>query len=261
MAAISGITGAVTSWSGTTNAYLAATGVEPAQFNLTLEGTELDTTSFTDAGVGTAIKGLAGWFAEWETWLKAPAEGSAGLVTYTAGYTANLNAWELEAEADEFESTAFGGTVKAYTPGGFKWRGSFSGHLDDTTAAVAVGNSNEPATGTFKYQEKGATDNTLSGSIFTHGANLAVAPSALNAIAYNFRGSGALTQSTPSAGVGIIPNGVLPVPTAGSLVLTASSGRTYTGSAFWTRIGISCRVNELVRVRVRARGTGALTIA
>jgi hypothetical protein len=196
-----------------------------------------------------------------EGWTVTPCEGSAGLVTFTAGYTTLLNAWDLEVQGSEFESTAFGDTVKKYTPGGFRWGGSFSGHLDDTTAAAAISNGSEPATGTFKFQERGATDNTLEGSIFTYGMQIGVAPSALNSISYQFQGSGNLTQSNPATGEGLIPDGALAIASSGSLVLTASSGRTYTGDAFWTRLNVTCRVGELVRFRIRARGTGALVIA
>jgi hypothetical protein len=259
MAAVTGINGAVTSWAN--NTHLISTGSKPFSFNLTMEGDNLDSTSFSSAGVGEAIKGLTGWYVEMEGWTVLPCEGSAGLVTFTAGYTTLLDSWELEVQGTEYASTAFGDTVRKHVPGGFKWGGSFAGKMDDTTAAAAISNASEPATGTFKYQERGATDNALSGSIFTYGAQFGVTPNALNSASYQFQGSGALTQSNPATGEGIIPDGALAVATPGSLVLTASSGRTFTGSAFWTRIAVSCRVGELVRVRLRARGSDSLSIA
>ena len=262
MAALTGITGALTSWgSGSIHAQLAATGTQPASFTLNLEGEDFDVTAFESAGVGQHIKGLQGWSFDATAQLKVPDHGALGLVTYTAGYTTNLNAWTLDVQRAEFDVTAFAATEKAYIPGKYDWGGSFAGFLDGTTALVAVNNGSEPATGTFKYQEKGGTDNTWSGSIFTTSANVSVSPQAVNAVSYNFRGTGALTQSTPSAGAGVLPNGAIALTAAETVVLTASSGRTYTGSAFWTMIGLNVGVGQATVLRMRGRGTGALTIA
>lgn len=260
---ILGITGAVTSWTGGNNAQLAGTGTSPMEGTIYLEGQEFDSTVFASAGYKNHIKGLQSWYVEFGTYPKAIDHGgnSAGLVTNAAGYVTNLNEWSMDIERDELESTIFTDATMSYLPGLIDWGGSYAGLLDDTTVATLPGNSSEPATGTFKYQERGAADNTLSGSIFTTRGQIGVRPSALNTISYTYRGSGALTQSTPSTGAGVFTVGAISGDAASSLVFTASTGRTFTGSAFWSRVSISLKVGQLTSVRVRARGTGALVVA
>lgn len=261
MAVITGITGSL-SWGGSgENAQLAGTGVEGQEFRLNLNGAEFDTTNFSTTGATTHIKGLTSWDGEFTGIIKAINHGALGLVTFSAGYTANLNRWNMTIERDSFDATVFAATEMAFAPGCWQWGGEFSGYLDDTTAATMPGNSNEPATGTFKYEEKGVNDNTLSGSIFTTRASISAKPRALNEVSYTYRGSGAITQSTPSVGAGILPAGAVAGDAASSLVLTASTSRTYTGSAFWKSINIDCSVAGLVIVRVGFQGTGALAIA
>lgn len=257
MAAITGITGAVTSW--TNNTQLISTGSKPMQFSLDVDCDEHDVTAFDTTGAQAYIKGLRSWGGSFTAQLATPAIGALGLVTFSAGYVVNLNAFSVNIACAEHEVTAFAATEKAYIPGMFNWSGTFGGFLDGTTAATLPGNSNEPATGTFLYQELGATDNTLAGSIFTTRLGIGVSPTAPNSVNYSFRGSGALTQSSTS--VGIIPDGALAVPTVGELVLTASTGRTFTGNAFWTGIAIAVSVGAPTVLTGTFRGTGALTPA
>ena len=260
MAAITGITGAVTSWAGTQNTQLIATGSEPARFNLTIDADEFDTTTFATTGSETSLKGLRSVTGEITMQLKTAAIGNLGAVTFSAGYTTNLDEWELSVEGREFRSTAFADTAHAYIPGTYRWGGSFAGFLDGTTASTAPANSNEPATGTFKVREAGATDDTLSGSIFTTAANVSAGPLEANRVAYTFRGSGDLTQSTPSAGTTIFPTGAVAGATSGSLVLTASTGRSFTFDAFWTRVTVRVSVGDTTTVSIAFRGTGDVTI-
>lgn len=260
---IVGITAAI-SWGGTQHASLAGTGVEGQQFTLNNSAEEFDTTIFGATGPTSHIKGLVSGEGTINGLLKVPDHGAGGLVTFSAGTVINVTGWDMELTREEFDSTVFNATAptfKSYLPGLWTWNGSFSGYLDDTTAMTLPANSNEPATGTFKYQEKGGTDNTLSGSIFTTAANVSASPRQINSLDYNFQGSGALTQSTPSAGVGIFPNGAVGNEAAQTLVLTASTGRTFTGSAFWKSISISCRMGGLVTVRVGFRYSGTITPA
>lgn len=262
MAVLTGITGSVTSWAGSAFNGSLLTGSRPAQFTLNMTGEDIDTTAFADSGIQTHIKGLSSWAGQFTAQLAEPAIGNLGLVTFSAGYTTNLNAWSIQANQQSVGPvTAFAGTEHAYIPGTIDWGGTFSGFIDGTTALTAVGNSSEPASATFKFAEKGATDNTLSGSIFTTALNATVQPTAANAVSYSFRGSGALTQSSPSAGTPIFTAGALPLTAATSLVLTCSTGRTMTGSAFWTSISINCAVAQAVTVTVGFQGTGALAIA
>lgn len=262
MAIITGITGALTSWgSGSIHSQLAGTGTKPASLNITIEGDDYDSTGFSDAGIETHLKGLTAWSFEGSAQLLVPDHGASGLVTFAAGYTTNLDHFSVEASRQEHKFAAFQGTFYTFVFGKMGWRGDFGGALDDTTAMALPSNSSEPATATFKYQEKGATDNTLSGSIFTNRASIGIAPTAINSIEYSYIGSGNLTHSTPSAGAGFLPSGAVALTAPEAVVLTASNGRTFTGTAAWTRFSIAARVGQLTEVRFTGRGTTALVPA
>jgi hypothetical protein len=263
MAAVPGITGEITSWATGINAQLAGTGTTPNEATINMEAEEFDSTAFDTTGAAAYIKGLRSWSVEFNAYLKAIDHGGGtnGLVTFSAGYTTGIRAWTLDVVRDMFDATVFGDAVKTYVAGLIRWGGSYEGFMDGTTALTEPGNANEPASIVLKYQEKTTTDNTLSGSAFTTRASGRSTPQALNSANYTFRGSGDLTQSTPTSGAGIFPAGALANTAAGSLVFTASTGRTFTGDAFWERVSIQCGVGNLVTIAVTARGTGALTIA
>ena len=266
---ILGATGSVV-WSngttGTNNTLLSSNGVtggNPVRWTLRPNADKFNTTAFTTTDPTTTfLKGLTSWLGEFEAMIPGPEIGSGGLVTFSAGYVTNLQEWSLDISRPALETTVFGATAKTFLPGLYSWSGRFAGLLDDTTAATMVANSSEPASATFKYSERGVSDATLSGSIFTDNLDIGSMPEALNTIAYTFQGSGALTHSTPTTGNSILTAGsAITADDAGSIVLTASTGRTYTGSAFWTGISIDVKCTELMKVRVQFQGTGALSIA
>ena len=263
MAVITGITGDITSWPTGTNAQLAGTGVTNRKATINLEAEEFDSTAFDTTGMSSFIKGLKSWSVECEALLKVIDHGGGGngLVTYAAGYTTNIKSWTMDIVRQSHDSTIFTDTVKTYAPGLISWGGTYDGFLDDTTVMTEPGNSSEPATGTFKYQEKGATDSSLAGSIFTTRGSATSDPGALNVVSYTYRGSSTLTQSTPSAGVGIFAAGAIANTVADTLTFTASTNRTFAGSAFWEKVSIKCGVGGLVTVNWTARGSGALTIS
>lgn len=268
MAAVTGMAGSV-SWAngstGSNNAQFTSnstTGGVPIRFTLNLNGDEFDTTAFaTTDPASDFLKGLSSWDGEFEILTPTAEIGNQGLVTFSAGYTTNLASWDLSVERDVHEATAFGSTAKAYIPGRYVWGGTFRGFLDDTTAAAAVGNSSEPATLTLKYSERTTTDATFSGSAFTTRADIVASPAEINTIGYSFRGSGALTHSTPSTGNNFISTGALTGDSAGTLTLTSTTSRTYSGSAFWKSINMSVTATGLIVVRIGFQGTGALTIS
>lgn len=252
------------SWGGTLHASLASVGVEGMEFTFEPDAESFETTRFgASSGARTKIPGLQSGTISWEGTLKAPAHGAAGLVTFSAGTVLNVNGFDINLDRDEFDSTVFNATaptVKSYLPGGWGGSGSFSGLYDSSTGMALPGNSSEPATGTFKYQERGGTDNTLSFSMFTTRASVTSSPKQLATLTYNFEATGDITQSSPSTGVGIVPAGTDLSEAAQSLTATATTGRTFAGSAFWTSIGLSVRIGQLTRVRIGARFTGAITI-
>lgn len=266
MAILTGITGDIV-WAGTgENKQLSATGVEGQQFTVDIDCEEFDATAFSTTGNAAYIKGIQSGTATFEGLIKSTNHGANGLVSYTSGggYVTNVNSWDLTIERDEFNSTVFaigGVTFHAFTPGLMRWGGTFNAYTDDTTALSLPGGSGEPAELNLKYEEKGATDNALSGSVFTTKLGVSSSPQALNTATYSYRGSGALTHTTPSVGAGIFPAGAITGEAATSLTLTSSTGKSVAGSAFWKSVNISCRPGELVKVRVTARFTGTITLA
>lgn len=267
MAVITGVTGQITSWAGTTHGYIGgtaagvATGVTVKDATLTMECEEFDATAFTTTGYAAAIKGLRSWSCEWTAYLKDIAHGGAanGLVTYTGGYTTNLNAWTMDVTRDELDSTQFSDTVKTYIPGLMHWGGTFGGWTDGTTDVIAAGLPATDATGIFQYQTAAAVAD-LRGTIFTTRGTVTSRPADIVTVEYGYKGTSTLTQSNPT-GEGIFPDGDVPFDAAGSLVFLAHTGLQFTGDAFWSRVAITCRVGALTEISVRARGTGALTIA
>lgn len=261
MASFYPINGLVTSWAGTQNTNLISTGNEPMSFTLDSDALEFDTTALSAAGIATFLKGLSQWRVTMRSRLKTAQTGDLGLVTHAGGYATNINRWDMAVEVAAFENTVFGATSRSYLPGKLSWGGTFSGFMDDTTVITMPGNGNEPATGTFKLREAGATDDTLSGSIFTTRLGVEISPENIAVASYGYRGSGTLTNSTPSAGTTVFGTGAVARPTIGELVLTADTGYTLTGNAFWVAARIVMEVNGLSTVELEVQGTGALAIA
>lgn len=265
---ITGITGSI-SWTGVENAYLATTGNEPAKFTINFEGEEFDTTTFLTTGSESAIKGLTSLTGEVEAMLKSPDHGggSNGLITFAAGTVLNSDEWEMDIVRREYRVTAFQATAHAYIPGTWSAGGRFGGFIDDTTAIAAISNASEPANATFKYQEKGASDNAITASIFTSAGTAEAGPLMANRYSYTYKTSGDINFIAPSTGASIMPSSVSPgTPiagsAAGSLVLTASTGRSFTTNAFWTNINIRVTATGLTVVRWRFRSSdGSLAIA
>lgn len=250
--AISGITGAITSWAGTDHGALL-TGQRPFNATLNYTADDVDTTAFADGGIETHIPGLTGWSVTWTAQLATPAIGAMGLVTFSGGYVSNLNAWTLNAVQAALEVPEFGTALKTFIPGLISWGGSFGGWLDGTTPAVAPGAA--AAAAVFRYQDL-ATDAELAGNIFATQLGLSAAPSAANTINYSYRGTAGLTSTGTAKALNS-----LAATTPSSLVFTASTGRTFTGSAFWSSIGVSVNASQATTVTVTAQGTGALSIA
>lgn len=269
MSASIGAAGSV-AWIGGTHAQLAGTGTSPMEWTLNLNGDDMESTAFGTAGPESHIKGLQSWEGEFTAYLKTPDHGAAGLVTFAAGTVLNMNAWDMNISRSDIEVTSFNATnptVKAFIPGLFNATGSFSGFLDNatsTTVPAFPANSSEPATGTFKYQEDGATDRNLSASIFTTQASWGARLNAANPISYTFRVSGDITQSTssgtPNASI-LLSGAALDATAASAITLKSDATRTFTGSAFWKSIAISVKLGSITTVKVGFRGTGALSIS
>jgi len=252
MAVITGATGSVTSWTGTANGLLIGTNSQPSTFTLNYNADELDTTGFDATNSMEAIAGLKSWAGTISTRYDAAQIGSAGSVTYGSGYVLHTNSWQLNLASAAKDVTAFGTSVKSFIPSLIGWGGQYDGFVDDTSPLSGLG-VDPPASATFAMD----ATRSIEGDITVTGQSVSSAPSEPNTVTQTFRGSGAITAAGAS---GLFSVGEIVIPATGTLTLTASTGRTYAGSAFWTSLSISCPAAGLVVMDIAFQGTGALSI-
>lgn len=279
-----GATGAVESWgsSGDDVFQLVGSAIAPMEFSLDLSAAQLDDTAFDASGVSSMTQkaGLAEWTATITGYYPRATKkiGNGGLVTFAAGEVLHVKGWNLNIEAQEMDITEYAASPvlwKAFRPGLVKWGGDYEGYVDSGTNVAGITAAGTAASAaTFKATEEGATDSSFSGSIFTHGLNVGVAVGANNPNTkkYSFTGSGSLVHTFPS-GLGLLstssPHTIVIPKWDGdndgvadrTLTLKADTGRTFAGAAFWKSISISNQLNDLIKIVVGIRGSGALTIA
>lgn len=258
--------GAVTSWGGTENTALISSGSAPSEFTLALESDDFPTTAFNPTVVfETGIAGLYSYTASIVTRLNPAQHGATGLVTHSSGYTAGVRSWSMDITCAEHDTTAYNATAPTahtFIPGLVKWAGKYESLVDTATSLVQPGGS--AASATFKILENGSNDQTLAGNIYVKRYDVRGKLGELCVVGADYMGTGTLTAAgTSGTGIGnpLFGAGAVAAPVAGSLVLTSSSGKTYTGSAFWTRVSIEHAVGGLITATIGVRFTGALTIA
>lgn len=272
-----GIEGQVTSWgSGSDDcAHLVGTGILPASIRATIRSEALDRTGQGDGDFQLIQPGLRSWTATIEAWFPRATRkpGNTGLVTLAGGYVYLVDRWELSIESESLDYTHFGQPDSTWTyhrPGRLRWSGSWRGRLD-SASAPALPHAPAASAGTIvlKASEEGATDNEFTGGVYATSLDVDIprGSGALNESSYQFSGSGALTVV---GSANVLPAGVIGIPAWDAdgdglpdrtLVFQSSSGRTYTGAAFWRRIDIACAVGELIRVTVEVQGSGPLALA
>jgi hypothetical protein len=127
------------------------------------------------------------------------------------------------------------------------------------------------AAATFKFYEDGATDPSLSGSIGTPKLTQKVKVGDYSEVTYSFSGSGDLTQAAGTSLPGLTAaSGAITKPTwdinsdgtpDNTTVLTVATGRTYTFPSFWTKLSLSWKPDDVVRVTGTLRVAGSITAA
>jgi hypothetical protein len=250
---------------------------------LNLEANEIEVTQATGSAINMheRINGLRTGTVEFSgIWPRTTTPlGISSSVVYTTpanGYTQYVNSWNLEVTWPEIDITYFAGGAtgptdpstswRRWMPGGIgMWSGSYTCKADDATAPLP------PSTGastqvTFKFVEDGATDPNLVGNITTPRLVQRVRLGDFSELTYNFSGSGNLTQTAGTSLPGLLAaSGTIGKPTwnitatdskpDNLCVLTVATGRLWKFPAFWTRLGLSWKVDDVVRV------TGTLRIA
>jgi hypothetical protein len=253
-----GITGLVTSW-GTTgfNDNVVKDLMKPAEFSLSMNNGDLDVTPFTGPTVfGTAIPGLREWSGSISGYhgSSGGVDGIGGLVA-TTEYDLNVRSWEISLTADALDVTNWtdlNARWKGYAPGIVRWSGTYEAIIDNATGIGLPPAAAGAATFTL------SSGNTWAGSIFSTQISAAVRVGDVNIARFAFRGTGDLTVTGSNAGM---PAAGIATPVAETLTLTAYTGRTYIGSAFWTGIRVACNIGDSIKTSVDFRGTGPVATA
>ena len=257
-------TGVVSSWSGTEHTALISGGSAPSEFTLNSGADEFDATALSGSGVTTRTykPGMYNLSGTIRSRIEPLRLGTAGFITASGAYLTNLKGWSLNlvrpALPADIQTSGAAQVYRAFLPGLIAWEGTWTAFLDDATVAVLPGNAYAAAV--FRLIDD-TTDHTLTGDIITTGVAIPVAVGNTSDVTYNYRGSGAITAAGGSAVTRLFPTSPIPSSAAGSLVLQAVTSRTYTQSAFWTRIGLNVPVDGPITVDIDFQGTGALTIA
>ena len=271
MAAVASTTGLVTSWAGTANGLLVGSGSSgPSEFTLNMQAPEEDVTAFVSGGLNSMsyIPNLISWDGAIKCFLNPAKIGSSGLLTFsgmpTSTSVVNCKSWEVTLNSTPQDVTAFasgGVTTRSFIPTIYNWQGTAQCYLDGTTALVAPGAA--AASATLKVAEDGATDPGFTGNAFATQFGAPVKVGSTTLVNYSLRGTGDLTATVGSSTYATwwFAAAAIPLPVAGSLVLQAVTSRTYTGSAFWKSLKISCMVDGVVTLDIGFQGTGALVIA
>lgn len=243
---------------------------------LNLESNEIEvTTPGASLAMHARINGLRTGTVEFAgIWPRASTPlGITSLVTYASGYVQYVNAWSIDIAWPEIDITYFAGGAtgptdpstswRRWMPGGIgQWSGSYTCKADDTTPP-SVPSTGSAAAATFYMMADGAAgttgDPSLAGNITTPRLTQRVRLGDFSELTYNFSGSGDLTQTAGTTFPGLTAaSGAVSKPTwnltatdskpDNTCRLTVATGRYYEFPAFWTRLNLSWRVDDVVRV-------------
>ena len=233
-----------------------------------IESNEIDVTQATGSainmmekfhGLRTGTVDFSGIFPR-----TTPPLGISALVTYASGYVAYMNALTIDITWPEIEITETTGAAtgwRKWMPGGIgSWSGSYTCKAD-VNDAPSLPTSGASATASFKLVEAG-TDPTLSGNIGIPSMTQRVRLGDFSELSYAFNGSGNLNQTNGGL---LAASGDIAKPTwniAGTSAtpdqtcrLTVGGSRKWEFPAFWTKLSLSWKMDDVVRV------TGTLRIA
>lgn len=227
-----------------------------------IESNEIDVTQATGSAINMKARnlGLRGGTVDFSGIFPrtTPPLGISALVTYASGYVAYMNALSIDITWPEIEITEMTGANtgwRRWMPGGIgMWAGSYTCKAD-VNDPPTIPTSGAPAAASFKLAETGATDPTLAGNIGAMSISQKVRLGDYSEITYSFIGSGDLTQSNGglTAASGAIAKPTWNIAGTSSLpdntcVLKVAGGRTWTFPAFWTKLSLSWKMDDVVRV-------------
>lgn len=289
--ALEGIQGTITSIAGTVGTTDLATMITTAGANGAAIPHEVSIQMTSETGVitsqgDTAVRNRA-MLKSWTGTIRlryprtTRQMGNNGTLTWASGgYSAYVQDYSLNVQATALDYTSMtqsDKTFRYFRPSllvGFS--GTFNALFD---AAVTLPGTESPATApssyaalTLKLIEDGASDPTLSGNAFISqiGHTMNMGSADLQRLAFSFMGDGALTAAAGSTFAALWPAGAIGQPTWDingdgtpdqTIVVTAASGRTFTGTCFWTSVAVNAPMTGLIDVTVGIQGTGPYTLA
>jgi len=250
---------------------------------LNVSANEVEVTQATGSAVNMMerINGLRGATVDFSVIYprSAPTAAMSALVQFATGYVQYVNAWTLDITWPEVDITSFTGVAstgwRTWMPGGMgSWGGSWTCKADNATA-LTMPSVGAAAAGTFKAFEDGVADDpTFAGNIGTPKLTQRIKLGDYSEVTYSYSGSGNLTQKAGTSFPGLLYAGTtataITKPTwdingdgtpDNTTVLTVATGRTYTFPAFWTKLSLSWKVDDVVRVSGTLRVAGSITAA
>jgi hypothetical protein len=260
-AAISGIKGLCTSWSG--NSGLISGGVSPRLASINLGSLQHDSTIYKSGGIIAALNypGLKDGTGSIETILSPVSDGRQGLVTASNNYDTGAKRWEITINISEYLTTEFdasGLTFQSYIPGHYSWSGSYVCNLHDNAASTLPALDNEDVV--FKIRNDDTNNHALNGLITVESISASAPIGGLVEATFNFVGSDQITSAGSTDITPIFPAGLVGAFSAGEMVLQLNDGNELTVNAFPTSITISCDPQNLITVNTNFRMSGAYTI-
>lgn len=269
-----GIEGAVTSW-GSANFYSQfLSNITANRARLTQSTDTLDSTGLGAASMANR-PGLTTWDVEITAHaFSTPRVGNAGSVAFSSGgYALYVEEFEVEITCPPLDYTSLTSapTARIFRPGLPTWRGSFRAKIDNTTAIVPANIIGDTLKTLTLIYGTDTSNNRLVGTAVLTPLEAEIQVGQINTIGYSFVGTGDLLASGTSSlfGTGTNPTtNYVMTPAwsqggaaAGALVLTASTGRTYSlADSFWNSITLRCPVAGLVSCEIGAKALTSLTI-
>jgi predicted secreted protein len=238
--------------------------------SLNIQHPSLETTAFNASGVTTRTytSGLGQWTGTFNG--RWPGGGAsvgltASISTDGSAYVTGIQDFTVQINAQAYDITSFddGATAwRSFKPGILDWTVSFNALIDDTTSMAMGAAEAESETFTIKLLESGADDATLSGEGLIESLAPSVRVGELNRVAYLIRGTGVLTANAGTGGeVWPFADGAVGLPEATEVVVTYDSGKTVTGTCFYTGLSLAVARGALIDSTCNVQGTGAVTIA
>ena len=219
----------------------------------------------------TYTQGLRQWTVECSGVYpgSAPKTGYEAVLTYGSGYVLHLQTWTLTGSVavQNITSKEDGGAGwMLFRPGLWNWTLSWTALVDDTTA-VADLTAPGASPGAETVNLTNTTNDTLTGSLRTTSANLALDRAGRTEISYQGQFNGPLTAGAAN---GIFASGGIGTPDWDTnddgtpdvaLSFASAASRTHSGNGFLSGVTITNPLDAAIEVQATFQGTGALTNA